>query len=247
MGGYETGVRTVWRGLMNVVERRVANVEAVGQPVAEAGREANPVLLVHGYGNGAEAMGALERSFRRDGFHAESLALPEHGFGDAVADARAVNEAVMNLRLRTGARDVDVIGHSRGGLVARHWQQHLKSPNMDSRVITLSSANGGLHLGPADRVVGSTLPDGMQQIRRGSDFIEDLAATRGDADVIAVGTEGVDGVLVPASASRIEGAPFLAVDEGRTVGPMSRVTHYGILRDDTAYETLRGALLLPRS
>jgi hypothetical protein len=87
----------------------------------------------------------------------------------------------------------------------------------------------------------------MQQIRRGTTLIDELHRTRAGHDLVAVGTNGIDGVLVPASAARIDGVPFIAVDEGRTIGPMSRVGHYGILRDDTAFEAIRGALLRPRT
>jgi len=83
----------------------------------------------------------------------------------------------------------------------------------------------------------------MQQIRRGSDLIEQLHATRGDADLVAVGTRGFDGVLAPRISARIENSAFRSVDIGRTSGPMSHVGHYGILRDAAAYEAIRGALL----
>jgi hypothetical protein len=33
------------------------------------------------------------------------------------------------------------------------------------------------------------------------------------------------------------------VDDGRRLGPFSRVTHAGIVRDAVAYEAVRGALL----
>ncbi|MCW2928043.1 MAG: lipase class 2 [Thermoleophilia bacterium] len=247
MGIYENGVRTAWTGLMKHVERNVAKVDALGTPLAKPAVDAPPVLLVHGYGNTSTAMGAIERSLTRDGFRAFHVDLPNRGFDDAVADAAFVNAEVNRIRLVTGSRTVDAVGHSRGGLVARTWQQKFQAPGSNGRVVTVSSANTGLHLGPMDRVVGGALPEGMQQIRRGTELIDDLARTRRGSDQVAVGTNGVDGILLPANSAKIEGAPFIAVDEGRTIGPMSRVTHYGILTDDAAYEAIRGALLRPRS
>jgi pimeloyl-ACP methyl ester carboxylesterase len=245
MGIYESGVRTAWRAMMRVAEHRIGNVAELGRPLERA-VDANPVLLVHGYGNNSGSMQAIERSLARDGFQVFSIDLPNFGFGDAMADAAVVKAKVAEILASTGATNVDLVGHSRGGLVSRAAQQLLDPDGAIGRVVTVSSANQGIYLGPFDSLGALALPEGMQQIRRGTELIDDLHRMRAGHDVLAVGTNGVDGVLVPASASRIEDAPFLAVDEGRTIGPLSRVGHYGILRDDRAYETIRGALLLPR-
>lgn len=248
MGIHETAVRGTWRQVMRVAEHRIGAAGELGRPLAaKVGDTQPPVLLVHGYGNDSSAMRAIERSLERDGFRASAIDLPNFGFGDAAADARVVGAEVARIREATGSAAVDVVGHSRGGVVARLWQQQVQGGGDRGRVVTLASANQGLHLGPLDRVLAGALPDGMQQIRRGTALIDDLARGQAGHDTIAVGTRGVDGVLVPASAARIEGAPFIAVDEGRTLGPMSRVGHYEILRDDTAYEAIRGALMRPRA
>ncbi|MCB0877900.1 MAG: alpha/beta fold hydrolase [Thermoleophilia bacterium] len=246
MSMWETSVRGAWRQLMRVAEHRIGTVEELGRALPGAGTDANPVLLVHGYGNNHSSMGAIERSLTRDGFRAFHVDLPEFGYGDALADARVVGDRIDAIRAATGAHQVDIVGHSRGGVVARTWQQLLDTQHATGRVVTVSSANQGLHLGPADGVLAGALPEGMQQIRRGASLIDDLAATRAGSDVIAVGTDGIDGIMVPASAARVQGAPWIAVDHGRTIGPLSQVGHYGILRDDRAYEAIRGALLRPR-
>ncbi|MCW2973467.1 MAG: estB [Thermoleophilia bacterium] len=247
INAYEQGIRTAWRGLMQVAERRIGSVAELGAPLAHPAEGANPVLLVHGYGNTRATMGAIERSLTRDGFDATSLDLPNFGYGDAYADAKVVGAKVAEIQQRTGAAHVDIVGHSRGGVVARAFQQLDDSTHATGRVVTVSSANQGLDLGVVDGPIGAALPEGMQQIRTGSKLIDQLHATRGSFDVAGVGTTGVDGILVPASSARIEGAPFTAIDSQRTIGPMSRVGHYGILRDNAAYEAIRGALLAPRT
>lgn len=247
MGIWETTVRGAWRQAMRVAEHRIQNVDELGRALPGAGSDSAPVLLVHGYGNDGSSMQAIGRSLTRDGFDVFGIDLPKFGYGDARADARIVGERIAAIIEETGAPTVDLVGHSRGGLVARTWQQLLDTQGSAGRVVTVSSANGGLHLGPVDRLVAGALPEGMQQIRRGGSLIDDLAATRAGHDVVTVGTNGIDGVLVPASASRVIDAPWIPVDEGRTIGPLSRVGHYGILRDDTAYEAIRGALLRPRT
>jgi triacylglycerol esterase/lipase EstA (alpha/beta hydrolase family) len=247
MGIYESGVRTAWTGVMRQVEQHVASIDTLGTALEHPVTDAPPVLLVHGYGNTHESMGAIERSLTRDGFRTFHVDLPNRGFDDANADAAVVNAEANRIRLVTGSRTVDAVGHSRGGLVARKWQQDFQAPGSNGRVVTVSSANQGIDLGPFDRLVKPALPEGMQQIHAGSDFIEGLHTTRAGNDVIAVGTSKSDGIVIPTSSSKVEDAPFIEVDGGRTIGPMSRVTHYSILRDDHAYEAIRGALLAPRS
>lgn len=249
MKAYESGVRVAWRGVMHAVESSISRASDLGRPIpSKIGQEAAPVLLVHGYGNSANSMSAIDRSLQRDGFRTLALNLPNHGFGDADLDAQFVSRAATDLRNATGSQAVSVVGHSRGGLVSRLADQTLDSSHAIGRVVTVSSANQGIHMGPADAVVGALLPDGMQQIRRGSSLIDRLRRTAGKADVIAVGTRGFDRVLAPAHAAQIDGAPFITVDAGRTIGPLSRVGHYNILHDHTAYEAIRGALLatMPR-
>ncbi len=246
MGIYQAGLRAVVRRAMEVAEHRIGAAGELGRPLASPVTDAPPVLLVHGYGNDSRSMVALSRSLERDGFRPFSIDLPEFGFGDAVADATKVRERVDEIVAQTGASRIDLVGHSRGGLVSRTAKQLLDDDGRIGRVVTLSSANQGVHLGPFDRIASAVIPEGMHQLRRGAKLIEDLRTTAAGHDLVPVGTIGVDGVLVPASAAQIPGRAFHAVDEGRRIGPFSKLGHWTILRDDVSYETIRGALMLPR-
>ena len=177
MGIYESGVRTVWRGLMRVAEHRIGSAAELGTPLKQA-VDSSPVLLVHGYGNDASSMRAVQRSLARDGFDVFTIDLPNFGYGDAMADAAIVKAKVAAILASTGAKQVDLVGHSRGGLVARASRQLLDPDGSIGRVVTVSSANQGIHLGPFDRIGAIGLPEGMQQIRRGTQLIEDTRRTR---------------------------------------------------------------------
>ena len=242
MGIYESGVRKVLRGAMQIAEARIAHTGMLGGATPGAGN-GRSVLLVHGYGNNSSSMKAVRESLTRDGFGVQTIDLPNFGYGDLMQDAALVGQRVRQMHAANGGAPVHVLGHSRGGVVARAWKQLLDGGHTTGRVVTVSSANQGLHLGKLDSLLSPVLPQGMQQIRRGSDIIRRLEQAP-PADIVGVGTAGFDGVLAPASAARIPGMPFRAVDEGRTVGPFSRLGHWGILRDDAAYEAIRGALLV---
>ncbi|MBC7644152.1 MAG: hypothetical protein H7123_03430, partial [Thermoleophilia bacterium] len=60
--------------------------------------------------------------------------------------------------------------------VCERCPQLLDAHGTTARVVTVSSANGGLFLGPIDRIGTKALPEGMQQIHRGGKLITDLKA-----------------------------------------------------------------------
>ncbi len=251
MGGrvYEGVVRHGWRTLMELKERRIERSRPLGTPVTEAQRRSNelrgvPVVLVPGYGNTSKSMQAFGRSLQRDGFKVCYATLPDGNMGDADVAADSLERQVAAIRKDTGAKQVLLLGHSRGGLIARALAQRDESPV--EKVVTLNSANQGLHLGKLNKAVRPLLPEGMIEISRGSDLIGLLEKTdsRLERDqFVAVGTDGFDGILAPASAARDPEHDFISVDQGRRFGPFSRVTHYGVLTDDRAYEAVRSALM----
>jgi pimeloyl-ACP methyl ester carboxylesterase len=226
---------------MRRIERRIDEAGELGRP-GPVGAGAHPVLLVHGYGGTSRSMSAIARSLERDGVATGVISLPQFGSGDLDRDALLVASAAEALGADHGGCAVDVIGHSRGGVVSRLAQQVHAEAGVIDRVVTIASVNQGVEVGWALRL----LPPVLQEFARSSPRIEQLRATRGQHDVVAVGTGGVDSVLITARAARIDGAPFLVVDDGRTLGPFSRIGHYRILRDATSYDCIREALRLPR-
>jgi pimeloyl-ACP methyl ester carboxylesterase len=187
-------------------------------------------------------MSSIRAGLTRDGFDAVTVELPERGMGSLTRDATLVAERATALSAAYGNRTVDIIGHSRGGIVARHAAALLANEGAEvRRVVTLSSANQGFELGVLHRF----MPEGMHEIRVGSPAIRSLAEQGATQDLAAVGTRGFDGVLLPRSSAQIPGAPFAAVDDGRRALGVSSVGHYGVLRDGATYEALRGMLLLP--
>ncbi|MCW2923291.1 MAG: estB [Thermoleophilia bacterium] len=212
-------------------------------PGAGAGRP--PVLLVPGYANSVDVLHVLGRSLDRDGFDTHVVALPGHGTGDLHEQRRVILEAVDRVRANTGSATVDIVALSSGGFSARAAAQFDGGNPAIRRVVTVATTNAGMHHGALTAVVRRIAPPGVRQILRGAPFIEQLHATRHAADVVSIGTTGFDLVCCPPSAVRIPDRPFVAVDSGRRIGPLSRVTHAHIVTDPVAYEAIRAALLQP--
>lgn len=93
------------------------------QPRAGAGPDRVPVLLIHGYGGSPETTWApviplLEQAGYRSGQSLFAVRLQTGGAG-LFRDAATVRAEVERIRRETGAQRVDLVGHSRGGLIAR--------------------------------------------------------------------------------------------------------------------------------
>src|SRR5262249_53807061 len=101
-----------------------------------------PVLFVHGWAGTPAAFLLLRRRLARDGWlHLHHVWLPPV-FASPERRAARVARAIARVRPRTGARVVDVLAHSLGGIVVRL----VLEPNAAAgigRVITLGTPHQG--------------------------------------------------------------------------------------------------------
>lgn len=110
---------------------------------------AGPTLLfLHGHGGGAGVFAPLERALALRGHQRfVSWDYRSRGTIDGLAAdlARAVRVA--------GLRDVHVIGHSLGGIIARVWLQELGGLEVARSLVTLSTPHRGLAPIPGARAL----------------------------------------------------------------------------------------------
>lgn len=126
----------------------------VGAPVAAqwVGTDSTaapvPVLLVPGWSDGPEDLEPLESRFLEAGWPLARVMAVE--FQDPVGSnrthARAVAAAVRSLRATTGARRVDIVAHSMGGLAVRRFlaEGETDSTEQDPRVPALETSPDGV-------------------------------------------------------------------------------------------------------
>jgi pimeloyl-ACP methyl ester carboxylesterase len=105
-------------------------------------RGPRPVIMLHGYAMNRANFVPLAFRLAREGLG------PIMGFeywtlGRTAAAARQLGWFVDQVRAATGAEDVDVIGHSMGGVVARYYVTFAGGDGHVRRLITLGSPHGG--------------------------------------------------------------------------------------------------------
>jgi triacylglycerol lipase len=105
------------------------------------------VVLLHGFFQTRTIFTTLEERLRADGYGVISFDLGGllGRFNSVGVDAlgQLVGEKVERLCERHGVHAVHVVGHSKGGLVARRWVQHLGGVKRVRSVVTLGTPHHG--------------------------------------------------------------------------------------------------------
>ena len=103
--------------------------------------------------------------------------LPGDNSGDLDEQARALDKAVVLQMQREGARSVDVVGYSAGGVVARLWVREHGGDSLARRIVTIGSPHHGTDLaGLGADVAPDSCPEACQQLLPDSELLRKLNA-----------------------------------------------------------------------
>ncbi|WP_431946537.1 esterase/lipase family protein [Actinacidiphila sp. bgisy167] len=114
-----------------------------------------PVVLVHGtFGNSVDNWLGLAPYLVKRGYCVYSLdygQLPGvplfHGLGSIAASAGQLADHVDRVLAATGAAKVDIVGHSQGGVMPRHYINFLGGAPKVNALVGLAPSNHGTDLG----------------------------------------------------------------------------------------------------
>ncbi|MFJ2936212.1 lipase family alpha/beta hydrolase [Streptomyces sp. NPDC087219] len=172
-----------------------------------------PVVLLHGFVDNRSVFVVLRRSLGRSGRDCvESL-----NYSPLTCDLRAAAELlgrrVDEIRARTGHAEVDIVGHSLGGLIARYYVQRLGGDSRVRTLVTLGTPHSGTSVAP--------LADAhplVRQMRPGSEVLRELAAPSPGCRTRFVSFwSDLDQIMVPAETARLD-HPDLLVHNVRVSG-----------------------------
>lgn len=217
----------------------------------EAAPSRDPVIVVAGTFADQPAANIfyapLAACLRADGYRPYIFGLPTSGTEGIGRTAQALNAFADQVRAQTGAARVDLIGHSQGGLVARHYVKYLGGSGEVDALISLGAPHHGTAIANLARLFGLGNCIGIvscQQMARGSTYLSNLNA--GDDTIgIARHTNIIsnnDGIVLPVTTG------WLADDGNnanvRVQSPcfLRFVGQVGLALDETVYSGIQDAL-----
>ena len=213
--------------------------------LSAAADEPDPVVIVNGTFGPAFFYEPLAKRLREDNHEAFIFELTNLGTADIADTARDLAAFVDDVRARTGAAKVDLVGHSQGGLVARQYVKYLGG---DSTVDSLISL-GAPHYGTAVANIADFFGGGdclgivaCQQMAVNSDFVN--ALNDGDDTIGSVRYTNfytsLDELVRPVdNAALADGATNVRI---QSQCPLRVVEHVGLALDGTVYSGIHDAL-----
>lgn len=186
-----------------------------------------PVVLVHGtFADMSNSWQAISPLLKNNGYCVFALnygsyngsgALGVYGVGDIAASAGELNTFVDKVRAATGAAEVDLVGHSQGGMMPRYYLKNLGGAAEVHTLVGLSPSNHGTTLDGlfvlsnffpgANQFTGALCPACEQQ-RAGSAFITALNSggeTVAGVDYTVIQTR-FDQVVTPHTSAFLSGS-----------------------------------------
>jgi pimeloyl-ACP methyl ester carboxylesterase len=164
--------------------------EHIESPAPGAATRGPPVLLIHGYFATRGSLHLLERHLAERGHVVMSYPLGPVNLGDIRTSAGLIARKVESIVAQTGVTEVDIVGHSMGGLVGLYYLKRLGGKDRVRRLVLLGTPAHGTWSALLGLV---TAPVGLAslQLLPGSPFLRDLADTPlpPGAEVTSIGAE----------------------------------------------------------
>lgn len=163
--------------------------------------KANPVICIPGFTEPAALWLRVEKHLEKRGHDVTVLSLFPH-LASVEDGAEKLEKMVEQVKKRTGARHVDLIAHSKGGLVARYYVKFNGGTSDVERLVTISSPNHGVP------VPLPTFFRTIDQVKMGSPWMKKLNEPDETPGRIKYTTMigGLDPLIVPHSTSVLDGA-----------------------------------------
>jgi triacylglycerol esterase/lipase EstA (alpha/beta hydrolase family) len=179
-----------------------------------------PVLLVSGYGGSTQNLSTLAATLTSAGRTVVVVPAVGDNTGDLHAQAAELDRSARS-QLAAGARSVDVIGYSAGGVVARLWAAELGGTAVARRIVTLGSPHHGTDLAALAAGLAGSCPVACEQLAPDSDLLAGLADAPPGPQWISIWTAD-DDVVSPPSSAVLRGALDIELQQ---VCPTATASH----------------------
>ncbi|MEU5881199.1 alpha/beta hydrolase [Spirillospora sp. NPDC047279] len=132
----------------------------------------DPIVVIGGIDAHQSSLDAMTVALRAQGFRAFPMQLSGRppGVAPIPESAQAVADKVAEVRKETGSSRVSLVGHSMGGLAARHYLKFLGGQGQVSTYVSVGTPHRGEWLG----VLCAVLSQGCRDLLPTSTFIRRL-------------------------------------------------------------------------
>jgi triacylglycerol lipase len=208
-----------------------------------------PVVLVHGtFEDAKQNWEVLSDRLKAQGYCVFALNYGNRGLEPIQGSARELDRFVDKVLKFTGAKRVQVVGHSQGGMMPRYWIKFYGGASKVEDLVGIAPSNYGTQLSEDPREAEQDSPCySCGQQGAGSRFLKRLNSgddTPGDGDYTVIATND-DEIIIPFRNCFLKG-------ERRTVNLVVQdynngalVTHQNIYNDPYAQALVFDALANP--
>jgi triacylglycerol lipase len=164
-----------------------------------------PVLLLHGLFQNRAVWFLMKQRLEQCGFPVVTMNLPPFEMVETLG--RKIAETVEETLVTYDAEQIDIVGHSMGGLLARYYIEFMDGDKRVNHCIMLGTPNAGSKLAPF-----ALSPLG-RDLMPGSDFLTELNAAPLSEKVSYVTIYSHhDNLVIPAESAELTGAEAIEIE-----------------------------------
>ena len=175
------------------------------KPPALQVAQKRPVLLLHGLFHNRAVWFLMKQRLEQCGFTVVTINLPPFEIVETLA--RKIADTVEETMVTYDTEQVDIVGHSMGGLLARYYIEFMGGDKRVAHCVLLGTPNAGSKLAPfaLSPLGGDLMP--------GSDFLTELNAAPLSATVSYVTIfSHHDNLVIPAESAELPGAEAIEIE-----------------------------------
>jgi pimeloyl-ACP methyl ester carboxylesterase len=184
--------------------------------VQQLGKDVRPVVLIHGFMGTRGSMYPLERRLEEDGFCVLSFNLGLINLKDIRTSAFRIQRKIDALLAETGVEEIDIIGHSMGGLIGLYMIKKLGAHKKVKRFILLGSPVHGTWAALAGIATVGLYSASTWQILPRSKFLDELHKGPIPGDVEVHSVSAARDWVCPPSSTRLRGSESHSVNLGHS-------------------------------
>lgn len=183
-----------------------------------------PTIVIHGFLTPRTTNLPVHLTLRRRGVQTFDVPIPGLNTQSIERSSEVVERTVHDVRRKTGASRVNLVGVSMGGVIAVHYVRVHEPDAPVRRTVTLGSPFNGAELAGTVGRLPLPLP-AAGQMAPGSDVIQAIrAAEDSPHDIVSIWAEG--DAVVPEQAAHLPGARNLKAPIGSYP-----IAHYQLVID----------------